>query len=200
MQKSKRTAVLAMCITAISAGTALASPLSLPSSDSHPIYFDAQNYRQSSAEALKGVFTEKHLDKLASPSKEALAATAEDAEDVRESLKLPEELYLLPLTEKGFLKSEDSEKQAFIEKHYKSFISKTNKLIKDSGNADEKAFYGAAQKLVRDYVSNDAMRADGKASVSEWFDTHVEKVEAGAAAHADFQQKVRDFAETLQPE
>ena len=100
MRKTTRVSALALCIAALSSGTSFASPLVLPSGDSHPIYFDAQNYRQSSASTLKGVFTEKHLDKVAKPSAEALAATKDAVEEVRDDMKLPEELYLLPLKKK----------------------------------------------------------------------------------------------------
>ena len=82
MRKTTRVSALALCIAALSSGTSFASPLVLPSGDSHPIYFDAQNYRQSSASTLKGVFTEKHLDKVAKPSAEALAATKDAVEEV----------------------------------------------------------------------------------------------------------------------
>lgn len=200
MRKPTKAAVLVMCIAAISSGTSFASPLVLPSGDSHPIYFDAQNYRQSDADTLKGVFTEKHLDKVAKPSKEALSATKDAVEEVRDGMKLPEELYLLPLKKKDFKSLSVAEKQAYIDGCYKTFIQQTNKAIKESKNADEKEFYGATEKLVRDYLMDDSMWADGKASVTEYFSLHPDKVKEAAKDYVKFKAAVKAMADALQPE
>lgn len=178
MQKAGKSFAIAACLAAF-ASTSYASPVSLPSDDSHPIYFNMQDYRQADSSELAGVFTAKRLDGLVKPSKEALSATSKEADAVREKMKLPEELYLLPLEEKDFRSLSAQEKQAYIDSCYASFIEDTNKLIHKTDDENEKAFYGAAQKLVRDYLLDDTMHAaDGKASVAGYFSTHVGDLEA----------------------
>jgi hypothetical protein len=162
MQK-KKALVLALMATMAVSGTCFASP------DSHPLYINEQVYRQADEGELEGAFTKDILDKIAKPAQEALDATYEDTEAAREQMKLPEEMYLLPLSVKDFRKMPDSHKRLFIATHYAKYVKQMNKLIASTDDAEAKAFYGAAEALVRNYVSS-KKRADGKAAVAEWFD------------------------------
>lgn len=178
MRTKKYAAGILTAILTVSAfGSCFAAEQIVPNSgDSHPIYFDESTYRQASSGELSGTFTEKYLNDLAKPSEDARLATEADVTSVRKQMGLPEELYLLPLTEKNFRKMPDADKKAFISKNYKEFMDKTNKLIQANTNPAGRRFIGASQRLVFDYVKNDHNRADGKASVVEYMNLHVSQI------------------------
>lgn len=174
--QNKKALVLALMATMAVSGTCLASP------DSHPLYINEQTYRQADEGELEGAFAKDVLDKIAKSAQEALDATYEDTEAVREQMKLPAEMYLLPLSVKDFRKMPDSHKKLFIASHYAKYVSQMNKLIDETDDVEAKAFYGAAEALVRDYISSDK-RADGKAAVAEWFDKNGATIAQNAFAN-----------------
>lgn len=121
-----------------------------------------------------GGLTATYLDAVAEPSGHAYDATSKQAEEVKERLHLPLDLSLLPLKEEAaYSRLCSREKQEFVAGHYRAFIAETNNLIQQTPTEAGVETYAAAQKLVRDYLTNDAVPMRNKAALAEYMAWHT---------------------------
>ena len=87
---------------------------------------------------------------------------------------MPLDLSLLPLKEEAaYSRLCSREKQEVVAGHYRAFIAETNNLIQQTPTEAGVETYAAAQKLVRDYLTNDAVPMRNKAALAEYMAWHT---------------------------